>query len=125
MIYGPDAHFEGEAEVENETAFYGPEFIRTGLGNDVAIDGKPEVPAALGRLYILHGITPETATSTHYFGFSTRNFRLDDPQLDEFSSSLTSRSVSRMSMQSKRSKRGWTSRQPFSASCWCDGTRRL
>lgn len=83
MIYGPDAHFEGEAEVENETAFYGPEFIRTGLGNYVAIDGKPEVPAALGRLYILHGITPETATSTHYFGFSTRNFRLDDPQLDE------------------------------------------
>jgi vanillate O-demethylase monooxygenase subunit len=83
MIYGPEAHFAGEAEVENETAFYGPEFIRTGLGNYVAIDGKPDVPAALGRLYIMHGITPETETSTHYFGFSTRNFKLDDQEFDD------------------------------------------
>lgn len=83
MIYGPDAHFEGQAEVENETVFYGPELIRTGLGNYVAIEGKPNVPPALGRLYIMHGITPETATSTHYFGFSTRNFRLDDAALDD------------------------------------------
>lgn len=83
MIYGPEAHFEGEAAVENETIFYGPEFIRTGLGHYVAIDGKPDVPAALGRLHILHGITPETETSTHYFGFSTRNFKLDDEEFDD------------------------------------------
>ena len=42
------------------------------------------MPPALGTLHILHGITPETERSVHYFGFSTRDFRLDDEGLDEF-----------------------------------------
>jgi hypothetical protein len=42
------------------------------------------VPTELGVLHILHGMTPETETSTHYFGFSTRNFRLGDAELDQF-----------------------------------------
>lgn len=83
MIYGPDSRYHGKAKMDNVTAFYGPELIRTGLGHYTEVEGLDQVPAALGRLYIMHGITPETDTSTHYFGFSTRDFRLDDPALDE------------------------------------------
>jgi phenylpropionate dioxygenase-like ring-hydroxylating dioxygenase large terminal subunit len=84
MIYGKDAQFEGEAWVENTSAFYGPELIRTGLGTIQSIDGDTNVPPELGTLHILHGITPETENSVHYFGFSTRDFRQGDKSLDEF-----------------------------------------
>jgi len=82
-LYGPESHFEGLAEIENQTAFYGPELIRTGIGRFVDVNGDPEaVPEAIGLLYILHAITPETEYSTHYFGWAVRNFRLGDPALD-------------------------------------------
>lgn len=83
-IFGPDARFEGLSEFLSLTDYYGPEFIRTSLPITVSIDGHDTVPPELGALYILHGITPETETTTHYFGFSTRNFRLDSEELDEF-----------------------------------------
>lgn len=83
MIYGADAKYEGVAQVENQTAFYGPELIRTGLGKFVDINGDPNVPEALGDFYILHAITPETEHSTHYFGWAVRNFRLGDETLDQ------------------------------------------
>jgi vanillate O-demethylase monooxygenase subunit len=44
-------------------------------------DGEP-----LGKLNMVHGLTPETARSTHYFGLVTRDFRTDD---DQFSAMLT------------------------------------
>lgn len=84
MVFGPEARFEGLSDFLSLTDFYGPEFIRTSLPITLALDGRDEVPPELGSLYILHGITPETETSTHYFGFATRNFRLDSPELDEF-----------------------------------------
>lgn len=84
MIYGPEAQHEGLATVENVTAVYGPELIRTGLGNYIDVNGDTNVPDALGRFYIMHAITPETATTTHYFGWVVRNFRLGDPVLDNF-----------------------------------------
>jgi phenylpropionate dioxygenase-like ring-hydroxylating dioxygenase large terminal subunit len=83
-LFGPEARFDGLSEFLSLTDFYGPEFIRTSLPITLSIEGQDQVPAALGALYILHGITPETATSTHYFGFSTRDFRLDSQALDDF-----------------------------------------
>ena len=38
----------------------------------------------MGEPYIVHDITSETGHTTHYFGFSTRNVRLDDESLDDF-----------------------------------------
>lgn len=36
----------------------------------------------LGEMNFLHGITPETLSTTHYFGGVTRDFRLDDEAFD-------------------------------------------
>jgi len=83
-VFGPEARFDGLSEFISLTDFYGPEFIKTSLPITIAVDGHERVPPELGALYILHGITPETEHTTHYFGFSTRNFRLDSLELDEF-----------------------------------------
>lgn len=83
-LFGPEARFEGLSEFLALTDFYGPELIRTSLPITLSVDGLDSVPPELGALYILHGITPETETTTHYFGFSTRNFRLDSDEVDEF-----------------------------------------
>ncbi|RBP47189.1 aromatic ring-hydroxylating dioxygenase subunit alpha [Arenicella xantha] len=84
QIFGEDAAFDGLADFEVVTDFYGPELIRTGLPIITKLEGRDDVPKELGSLLILHGITPETETSTHYFGFSTRNFRQGDEVLDQF-----------------------------------------
>lgn len=84
LVFGPEARFAGLSDFLSLTDFYGPEFIRTSLPITTAIAGYDAVPLDLGTLSILHGITPETETTTHYFGFSTRNFRLDSAELDEF-----------------------------------------
>ena len=83
-VFGAGARFEGLAEALSLTDFYGPEFILTSLPITQSIEGGNAVPPELGALHILHGITPETETTTHYFGFSTRNFRLENDELDEF-----------------------------------------
>jgi vanillate O-demethylase monooxygenase subunit len=83
-IWGPESRYEGLASFVSVTDFYGPEFIRTCLPIFTEVPGHDAVPPELGALHILHGMTPETERSTHYFGFSTRNFRVGDPQLDEF-----------------------------------------
>lgn len=84
LIYGQEAAFEGVADFDSLSDFYGPEFIKTSLPNVTKLEGRDDVPEALGSLLIHHGITPETETTTHYFGFSTRNFRLGDEELDRF-----------------------------------------
>ncbi|AOW12036.1 hypothetical protein LPB72_13635 [Hydrogenophaga crassostreae] len=81
-IFGPEAVFEGLASFHIESDFYGPELIKTSLPIITHVDGHDQVPKALGSLLILHGITPETETTTHYFGFSVRNFRQGDEVLD-------------------------------------------
>jgi hypothetical protein len=83
-VFGKEAQFEGLSDFKIVSDFYGPELIRTGLPVTTAIPGHDEVPPELGSMWILHGITPETETTTHYFGFSVRNFRLDSEELDEF-----------------------------------------
>ena len=46
------------------------------------IDGPPESLGVEGRVIDL--ITPETATTSHYFWAFARNFRLDEPAVTEF-----------------------------------------
>ena len=41
------------------------------------------------RLVILDAMTPETATSCHYFWSSCRDYRLNDPQFDSFVKDIT------------------------------------
>jgi vanillate O-demethylase monooxygenase subunit len=84
LVYGQDAEFEGIADFDSLSDFYGPEFIKTSLPNATKLEGRDDVPDALGSLLIHHGITPETENTTHYFGFATRNFRLGDEALDKF-----------------------------------------
>lgn len=83
MVHGEDAKFEGIAMFDNETAFYGPELIRTGLGFHRSTDGDESVPK-LGTIHIMHAMTPETETSCHYFGFAVRDFRIGDKGMDNF-----------------------------------------
>lgn len=83
-VFGSEARFDGVSEAISLTDFYGPEFIKTSLPITLSVNGSADVPSGLGSLLILHGITPETENSTHYFGFSTRNFRIDSAELDEF-----------------------------------------
>lgn len=84
LVWLEENAYEGLADFDQLTDFYGPEFIRTGFPIYTRVPGHDAVPPSLGTLHILHGITPETETSRHYFGFSTRNFRLDDEGLDQF-----------------------------------------
>lgn len=83
-VFGDEAAFEGLADFEVVSDFYGPELIRTGLPKISGLEGRDDVPEALGWMSILHAITPETETTTHYFGFSTRNFKQGDEALDNF-----------------------------------------
>lgn len=84
IVYGKDAKFEGLADFVHLSDFYGPELVKTSLPTITKIPGKEDIPKELGHMAILHGLTPETETSTHYFGFSTRNFRQGDTALDKF-----------------------------------------
>ena len=84
LVFGKEAQFEGLSDFKIISDFYGPELIRTGLPVTTAVPGHDEVPPELGSMWIMHAITPETETTTHYFGFSIRNFRLESEELDEF-----------------------------------------
>jgi phenylpropionate dioxygenase-like ring-hydroxylating dioxygenase large terminal subunit len=83
-IYGKEVAYEGLADFDALSDFYGPELIRTSLPTITSIESSDEVPKGFGAFWILHGITPETETTTHYFGFATRNFRQGDEALDSF-----------------------------------------
>lgn len=83
-LYGEENQVAGPVESHGVTDFYGPELIRTSgpMVPRPAADGQT---AYLGEVYFLHGITPETATSTHYWSLQTRNVRIED---DAFSDEL-------------------------------------
>jgi vanillate O-demethylase monooxygenase subunit len=88
MLFGTDLAFDGMSDMHSVTDFFGPELILTSGPITTRIDGMDSVPANLGKIYFMHGVTPESRNSTHYFGFDTRNFRLDDPALDALLSEL-------------------------------------
>lgn len=83
LLYTSAAKFDGLSDTASITDFYGPELIRTSGLITTAIDELNEVPESIGTLWILHGVTPQTDRSTHYFGLMTRNFRIEDRGLDE------------------------------------------
>lgn len=78
LLFGAELAFEGMSDMHSLTDFYGPELIKTSGPITTRIDGKESVPSGIGEIYFMHGITPESRNSTHYFGFTTRNFRQDD-----------------------------------------------
>ena len=61
-----------------------PTTIVLDIGCAVAGSGAPEGDRSEGiELYSLHLITPETATTTHYFWVYARNFATNDGTLTE------------------------------------------
>jgi vanillate O-demethylase monooxygenase subunit len=48
------------------------------------VDAEGGNARPLGRMNFIHGLTPETASSTHYFSAVTRDFALDSPELSGF-----------------------------------------
>ena len=63
------------------TEFLGPGLI-TAVGPWVReAEGSPIAGKDWGQIHFVHGITPETATTTNVYSLVTRNFRLDDEVL--------------------------------------------
>ena len=89
LLYGPEHRFQGTAVMDQITDFYGPELVRTSGPVFRSVEGHDHVPKALGELYFIHGITPETETSTHYWQLTPRNFRLDDDRLSAIMLDIT------------------------------------
>lgn len=83
-IFGDHNRFEGQAEHISKTLVITPGYIPVLAQQVVEIAGKPADPAVFGELWFHHVLTPETATTTHYFGTQTRNFRLHDPDISQF-----------------------------------------
>lgn len=86
LLFGQHNRFEGLHATETQTCYYSPGYIRTNSGNFLSIEGKDGVdPTVYGEVRFHHGLTPETAGSTHYFSSFSRNYRLED---DAFSAAL-------------------------------------
>jgi vanillate O-demethylase monooxygenase subunit len=63
------------------TEFLGPGLI-TAIGPSVReAEGSPIAGKQWGDIHFIHGITPETPTTTHLYSIVSRNFRLDDDAL--------------------------------------------
>ncbi len=71
-------HYEGAVDQCFDTEFFGPNLIRTGGAIHASGDGSAAAPRPLGVTNFLHGITPESPTSVHYFVMTARDFRIDD-----------------------------------------------
>lgn len=80
LQYGPG---RGLVELEGPSDYHGPALTVTGMINYFERDGAgphaiPMGDRMGGALRVLHGITPETRYTTHYFAAFARNFRLGD-----------------------------------------------
>jgi phenylpropionate dioxygenase-like ring-hydroxylating dioxygenase large terminal subunit len=67
------------------------------------------------QFYGFHGITPETAESTHYFFSHARNFRVDDHALTEklFSTTMITIEEDRVVLEAQAARRGETADRPL------------
>ncbi|WP_321857382.1 aromatic ring-hydroxylating dioxygenase subunit alpha [Paraburkholderia tropica] len=70
----------GAADQDFDAEYFGPCLVRTG-GHYLASG----TDRRLGTMHFLHFMTPETAHSTHYHVVVTRDFRLDDAAIDQWS----------------------------------------
>ena len=60
-----------------------PTYIDVFVGSAVAGTGAPEGDRSHGvEMHNLNTVTPETATTTHYFYAHARKFAIDDPEID-------------------------------------------
>lgn len=80
----PDYH--GAADQHFDAEYFGASFIRT--GGDIYPAGG-SVP--LGTQNFIHGITPATAHSVHYFVITTRNFGIDNKVLSDGNLTMSDR----------------------------------
>lgn len=63
--------------------FFAPSFHATGSDFDSALEGGIDPGRHFGSLRVLHGVTPETTTTTHYFWAFSRDFKRDDAQMTD------------------------------------------
>lgn len=70
--------YDGPIDAHFDTEYLGPCIIRTG-GKHLKAGTEQE----LGTVNFIHGITPETSSSTHYFVLAARNFATDVDQVGE------------------------------------------
>jgi phenylpropionate dioxygenase-like ring-hydroxylating dioxygenase large terminal subunit len=85
LVWGPFGDFmfgcDGSQfyDTEQTSAYYGPSLVITGGAFRQSAAQSPTHEAReIGIMWFLHAITPETPTSTHYFGGISRNYRLGD-----------------------------------------------
>ena len=77
---------EGFVEQHFDAEYLGPSFIRTG-GHISSV----ECGRRLGTQNFIHGITPETPTSVHYFVITSRDFAVEDQRVSDFNLSMGDR----------------------------------
>lgn len=79
QLWGKQARYEGLGDVEAVTDFYGPELVKVS-GPCIRPKEAQNSPGerGVGEVYFMHACTPQTNTTSHYFRFQTRNFRVDD-----------------------------------------------
>lgn len=69
-------HHDGPVDQHFDAEYVAPALIRT--GGAIRVAGSDET---LGTQNFIHGITPETAHSVHYFVVTTRDFAINDAEL--------------------------------------------
>ena len=78
--------YDGPTDQSFDAEFFGPCLVRTGGTIYASGEGRP-----LGVTNFIHGVTPETPTSTHYFVLTARNFALENPALGAMNLSMGER----------------------------------
>jgi vanillate O-demethylase monooxygenase subunit len=77
FMFGADGSVAYDTRQQSD--YYGPSAVITGGPFTQRAEISPTGAAReLGTFWFLHFVTPETPTSTHYFGGVSRNFRLGD-----------------------------------------------
>ncbi len=83
--------FDGPVDRWQLIQFQAPSHFMIDVGCADAGSGAPQGDRSRGiTMFSNHTLTPETATSTHYFWHHARNFRLDEPDLTERLATATS-----------------------------------
>jgi phenylpropionate dioxygenase-like ring-hydroxylating dioxygenase large terminal subunit len=75
--------YDGAVDQTFDTEFFGPNLIRTGGAIYAAGNTGAEHARHLGTTNFLHGITPESPSSVHYFVMTARDFRIDDAAIGQ------------------------------------------
>jgi len=78
--FAPDTHIDRWQIID----YTPPAFVRLDVGGALAGTGAPDGDRSHGfSMRNLNAITPETATTTHYFWAQAHDFQIDDPTVTE------------------------------------------